>query len=271
MLFSQKEVSKINSFIQLTVFILMSFLWIIAPNAGTNPDPPVQNGVSQVMTPDQGGQNDLNDSEKAPDLKTLQDRINYAIGVNLIENIKKQGIEIDLNLVMKGMQDAFAGRKLPLTDEELRQCISYYQTAARQNQSKSWATASDNNRKAEEAFLSENRKKDGVVTLPSGLQYRIIKAGEGKKPADDDSVACNYRGILINGIEFDSSFRTGHPATLKLSSVMPGWREALKLMPVGSTWQVFVPSQLAYGGRGLAPSIGPNATLIFEVELIAIK
>jgi UDP-GlcNAc:undecaprenyl-phosphate/decaprenyl-phosphate GlcNAc-1-phosphate transferase len=270
-LFRNREVGKINRIIPATAYILISLLWFIPANAGTNPDPAVQKGESQSVTPGQSSQNAASDSEKAPDLKTLQDRINYAIGVNLIANFKKQGIDIDLNLVTTGMQDALAGRKLPMTDEELRQCISYYQTAARQNQSKAMATASNNNKKEGEAFLSENRKKDGVVTLPSGLQYRIIKAGDGKKPADDDSVACHYRGTLINGTEFDSSYKTGHPATFKVNGVIPGWREALKLMPVGSKWQVFVPSQLAYGERGKGPSIGPNAALIFEVELIAIK
>lgn len=242
--------------------------------AGSNPDPAIQKDGSQAMMPEQGitnSQNAPDNSGEAPDLKTLNDRINYAIGINLIENIKKQGIDIDLNLVIKGMQDAYLGRKIPMTDEELRQCISYYQTAVRQNQAKSRAVASDTNKKEGEAYLAENRKKEGVVTLPSGLQYRIIKAGKGKKPTDDDSVACHYRGTLISGTEFDSSDRKGQPASFKVNSVIPGWREALKLMPVGSTWQVFVPSQLAYGARGSGTGIGPNAALIFEVELIAIK
>ena len=218
----------------------MSFLWIAAAAAG-------------------------------PDLKTPKDRINYAIGVNLIENIKKQGVDIDLNLVIKGMQDAFLGQKLLMTDEELRTCISLYQTDVRQKQSKAMAMATENNKKEGEAFLAENRKLEGVVTLPSGLQYRIVKAGEGSKPTDKDSVECHYRARLINGVEFDSSYRKGRPVTIKVNSVIPGWREALMLMPAGSTWQVFIPSQLAYGERGKSPSIGPNATLIFEVELIAVK
>jgi FKBP-type peptidyl-prolyl cis-trans isomerase len=272
--FSQREVDTINRIIPVTACILMSFLWITEVYSGSNPDPVVQKDATQAMTPDpdnQNSQNAPNDSGNAPDLKTLQDRINYAIGVNLIGNIRQQGIDIDLNLVIKGMQDAFLGRKLPMTDEELRKCISLYQTDARQKQAKARAMASGNNKKEGEAFLAENQKKEGVVTLPSGLQYRVIKAGEGKKPSDEDSVECHYRGTLISGTEFDSSYRTGIPATFKVNGVIPGWREALKLMQIGSTWQVFVPSRLAYGERGMGSSIGPNATLIFEVALIAIK
>jgi FKBP-type peptidyl-prolyl cis-trans isomerase FklB len=133
------------------------------------------------------------------------------------------------------------------------------------------AKAAEDNRKAGESFLAENKKKEGVVTLPSGLQYKVLKAGDGKKPTDADTVECHYRGTLINGTEFDSSYLTGQPATFKIAGVIPGWREALKLMPVGSKWQLFVPSQLAYGARGKGGSIGPNAALIFEVELLAIK
>ncbi|MFH0994535.1 MAG: FKBP-type peptidyl-prolyl cis-trans isomerase [Pseudomonadota bacterium] len=243
-------------------------------NAGSKPLSTVQKDENKGMKPGQSGLNsqDTTDiSEKAPDLTTQQNRINYAIGVNLIENIKQQGIDIDLNLVIKGMQDAFQGKKSPMTDEELRTCISIYQTEVRQKQSKARAMATESNKKAGEAFLAENEKHEGVMTLQSGLQYRIIKTGDGIKPTDTDTVVCHYRGSLISGAEFDSSYRKGHPATFKVNSIIPGWREALMLMPVGSTWQVFVPSQLGYAERGMSPFIGPNATLIFEVELIAIK
>ena len=122
-----------------------------------------------------------------------------------------------------------------------------------------------------EAFLAENGKKEGVKTLPSGLQYKILKAGEGKKPTETDTVEVNYRGTLLNGTEFDSSYSRGQPATFQVQGIIPGWSEALKLMPVGSKWQLFVPAQLAYGARGAPPNIGPDATLIFDVELLAIK
>jgi FKBP-type peptidyl-prolyl cis-trans isomerase FklB len=130
--------------------------------------------------------------------------------------------------------------------------------------------AAADNKKEGDAFLAENMKKEGVMALPSGLQYKILKAGSGKMPTDADTVECNYRGTFINGTEFDSSYRTGKPATLKVKGVIPGWQEALKLMPVGSKWQLFIPPQLAYGERGSGP-IGPNATLIFDLELLAIK
>ena len=210
-------------------------------------------------------------AEEAPLLKTPKDKANYAIGVNMIGNIKQQGVEIDLDLVIKGMKDAQSGGKLLLTDEEIRTGIDQYQTSVRQKHSQMKAKAAEENKKAGEAFLAENMKKEGVVTLPSGLQYKILKAGDGKKPTDADTVECNYRGTLVNGTEFDSSKRSGKPATFKVGGVIPGWTEALKLMPVGSKWQLFVPSQLAYGERGKGGQIGPNATLIFEVELLAIK
>jgi FKBP-type peptidyl-prolyl cis-trans isomerase FklB len=126
-------------------------------------------------------------------------------------------------------------------------------------------------KKEGDAFLAENKQKEGVVTLPSGLQYKIIKAGEGKKPKQEDTVVCHYRGTLINGTEFDGTHGPGEPATFKVTGVVPGWREALKLMPVGSKWQLFIPPVLAYGERGAGATIGPNATLIYEVELLAIK
>jgi FKBP-type peptidyl-prolyl cis-trans isomerase len=205
-----------------------------------------------------------------PELKTDKDKVNYSIGVNIIGNIKQQGVEIDLDLVMKGMKDANSGGKLLLSDEEIRTGVDKYQTAVRQKRSQMTAKAAEENKKEGEAFLAENKKKDGIVTLPSGLQYKVLKAGDGKKPLDTDTVEVNYRGTLVNGTEFDSSYRAGRPATFKVGGVIPGWTEALKLMPVGSKWQLVIPSQLAYGDRG-SGRIGPNATLIFEVELLAIK
>lgn len=211
---------------------------------------------------------------ETPGLKTQKEKVNYAIGVNMIGNLKLQGIEIDLDLVIKGMKDAYSGGKLLLTDEELHKAISVYQTAARQKQTaKSRITAAEGNRKAGEAFLAENRKKEGVMALSNGLQYKVLKAGDGKRPADADTVECNYRGTLISGAEFDSSYRTGQPATFKVREAMgiAGLNEGLKLMPVGSKWQFFIPHQLAYGEQGKGRKIGPNATLVIEVELLAIK
>lgn len=210
-------------------------------------------------------------AEEPSALKTERDKVNYAIGVNIVGNIRQQGVDIDLDLVMHGMKDAYSGGKLLLSDEEVRKGIDQYQTAVRQKRSQIMTKKAEDSRKEGEAFFAANGNKEGVVTLPSGLQYKIIKTGDGKKPTDDDTVECHYRGSFINGKEFDSSYRTGKPAVFKVSGVIPGWREALKLMPVGSTWRLFVPSGLGYGERGKSGSIGPNVTLVFEVELLAIK
>jgi len=147
-----------------------------------------------------------------------------------------------------------------------------FQVDLRQKQAEATKLAAEKNKKEGEAFLVENKRKEGVVTLPSGLQYKILKAGTGKKPTEGDTVECIHRGTLIDGTEFDSSYRSKKPMTFKVSGgIIQGWSEALKLMPVGSKWQLFIPPQLAYGDRGAGDIIGPNATLIFEVELLAVK
>ena len=204
-------------------------------------------------------------------LKTQKDKINYGIGVSVLRNFNQQGIEIDLDVVIKGMRDAQAGGKLLMTEEDLSATLNAYQKELRDKHLQAMKVATEINKKEGDAFMAENKKKEGIVTLPSGLQYKILKAGKGKKPKDADTVECRYRGTLINGTEFDNSERTGKPATFKVAGVIPGWTEALKLMPVGSKWQLFVPAELAYGNRGAGAQIGPNATLIFEVELLAIK
>ena len=213
--------------------------------------------------------------QAAPDktavLKTQKDQVNYAIGVHLIGNFKRQGVDIDLNMVMKGMRDAYSEGELLMTDGDLQRAFTVYQSEARRMQSKIVSSKAERNKNEGKVFLEENRKKEGVITLSNGLQYKVIKMGEGKKPTDADSVECHYRGTFINGKEFDSSYRRGRPVNFKIKGVIPGWAEALTLMPVGSKWRIFVPSELAYGQRGAGSSIGPNATLIFEIELLAIK
>jgi len=209
-------------------------------------------------------------AEETPLLKTQKDKVNYGIGVSVLRNFKQQGIEPDLELVMKGMRDAQSG-KLLMTEEELSKTLDAYQAELRQRYTQAMKATADYNKKEGDAFLAANKKKEGVVTLPSGLQYKILKAGNGNMPTGADTVECNYRGTLINGTEFDSSYRTGKPAAFRVSGVIPGWTEALKLMPVGSKWQIFIPPHLAYGERGAGQVIGPNSTLIFEIELLAIK
>lgn len=204
-------------------------------------------------------------------LKTQKDKVSYTLGVEVARSFQSQGIAVDPNLVVKGLTDALAGEKLLMTDGDLSATMSAFQQEMRQKQAQARSVAAEGNKKAGAAFLAENAKKEGVVTLPSGLQYKILKAAEGKKPTEGDTVVCNYRGTLIDGTEFDSSYKSGRPATFGLKGVIPGFREALQLMPVGSKWQFFIPSDLAYSERGAGNAIGPNATLVFEIELISIQ
>ncbi|MGD0517852.1 MAG: FKBP-type peptidyl-prolyl cis-trans isomerase [Thermoguttaceae bacterium] len=210
-------------------------------------------------------------AEEARALKTQKEKMSYSIGVDVAKNFAKMGMDLDLDVFFRGLKDGFSGKKLLMTDDEMHATISAFQNDLTKKQSQGKQTAAEENKKTGEAFLAENKKKEGVVTLPSGLQYKILKAGKGKKPTDADTVECHYRGTLIDGTEFDSSYRRGQPATFPVAGVIAGWTEALKLMPVGSKWQLFVPSQLAYKERGSGQEIGPNATLIFEVELLGIK
>jgi len=208
-------------------------------------------------------------AEKA-DLKTQKDKVSYAIGLDIGRNFKEQSIEIDPKLLAQGIQDAIGGKRL-LTDEEVQGVMATFRQEMQAKAAAQAKLAGDKNLKEGEAFLAENKKKPGVVTLPSGLQYKVITAGTGKKPKATDTVTTNYKGTLIDGTEFDSSYKRGQPATFSVQGVIPGWTEALQLMPVGSKWQLFVPANLAYGPRGAGPQIGPNATLIFEVELLSIQ
>lgn len=210
-------------------------------------------------------------AQERPTLKTQKDKMSYAVGLEFARSIQGQGIEVDPNLVVIGLNDALSGGKSLMTEEDLRATMIAIQDGVKQKQMQAMTKAAEENKKAGEAFLAENAKKEGVVALPSGLQYKILKAGEGKKPTDTDTIACNYRGTFLDGTEFDSSYGTGKPAIFGIKGVIAGFGEALKLMPVGSKWQLFVPSKLAYGERGANNVIGPNSTLIFEVELVSIQ
>jgi FKBP-type peptidyl-prolyl cis-trans isomerase len=211
-------------------------------------------------------------SEEIPSLKTQKDKVNYSIGVGVARNFQRQEIDVDMNLVTEGMKDAFSGGKLLMTEEDIRATLNTFQNELRMKQEAKRSIAGEDNKKAGDTFLAENSKKDGVITLPSGLQYKIIIAGNGKKPLETDKVEIKYRGTLLDGKEFDNSERSGQPSvTLELKGFVSGLKEALKLMPAGSTWQLFVPPQLAYGQRGSGVDIGPNAALIFEIELLSVK
>jgi len=193
------------------------------------------------------------------------------IGNGLGANLKKQSVEVDWNLVSQGMKDAVAGSKTRLTEEEAKAVLTEVQTEIQKQQQEKAKEEAAKNKSEGDAYLAANKTKEGVVTLPSGLQYKILTAGTGPKPAATDSVLCNYRGTLINGTEFDSSYKRKAPATFGVSQVIKGWTEALQLMPVGSKWQLFIPASLGYGERGEPRGgIEPNSTLIFEVELLSI-
>ncbi|MGC2697183.1 MAG: FKBP-type peptidyl-prolyl cis-trans isomerase [Candidatus Angelobacter sp.] len=210
-------------------------------------------------------------SDTAFPFATKKEKVSYALGMNIGESLHRQPIDVDPDVLAQGLKDAMAGGKTKLTDDEVKATLIQLQTEMRGKQEEQMKQATENNKKEGEAFLAANKTKAGVVTLPSGLQYKILTEGKGPKPTASDTVVCNYRGTLINGTEFDSSYKRGEPATFPVGGVIKGWTEALQLMPVGSKWQLFIPSEMAYGARGAGGEIGPNATLIFEVELISIQ
>ncbi|MGC2185217.1 MAG: FKBP-type peptidyl-prolyl cis-trans isomerase [Terriglobales bacterium] len=210
-------------------------------------------------------------TQPAPALTTQKDKFSYALGMNLGTSLHKQSVPVDPNLLLRGLRDALAGGKTALTEDQARAALMEVQNEVRKKQQEQMQAAGEANKKEGDAFLAANKAKEGVVTLPSGLQYKILTQGTGPKPTATDSVVCNYRGTLINGTEFDSSYKRGEPATFPVTGVIKGWTEALQLMTVGSKWQLFVPSELAYGERSPAPEIGPDSTLIFEVELLSIQ
>ncbi len=205
-----------------------------------------------------------------PELKDQKDKESYSLGYQFGQGAKSQGLDINVDLYTSGIQDALSGSKPQLSQDEMRQTISEFQKrfiAAREKEIKEMSTK---NLAAGKAFLEENKKKEGVKTLPSGLQYKVLTEGSGKTPKAADNVTVNYKGTLINGAEFDNSYKRGQPATFKANGVIKGWTEALQLMKEGSRWQLFIPPGLGYGDRGAGP-VPPNSTLIFEVELISVK
>src|ERR1700733_1038378 len=202
-------------------------------------------------------------------LKTAKEKFSYALGMNIGASMKRQDVSVDPAILARGLKDSLAGGKTILTEDEARATLTQMQNEMRQKMQAKSQEEAGGNKKLGDAFLAENKTKEGVVTLPSGLQYKILTTGTGPKPTATDSVACNYKGTLIDGKEFDSSYKRGQPVTFPVSGVIKGWTEALQLMPAGSKWQLFIPSDLAYGDAG-RPGIPPGATLVFEVELVSI-
>jgi FKBP-type peptidyl-prolyl cis-trans isomerase FklB len=211
-------------------------------------------------------------------LKTDKEKTSYAIGSDLGNKLKSASIDVDPAILSRGIKDVLTGGKPAMTDDEVRaklmelsKQVQAAQQEAQKKQQEANKVVGEKNRKEGDTFLSDNKSKEGVVALPSGLQYKILKAGDGPKPTAADTVTCNYRGTLIDGKEFDSSYKRGQPASFPVGGVIKGWTEALQLMPVGSKWQLFIPADLAYGDRQAGPDITPGSTLIFEVELLSIQ
>jgi FKBP-type peptidyl-prolyl cis-trans isomerase FklB len=205
------------------------------------------------------------------ELKTQKDKVSYSIGLDFGKNMKKQSVELNLDVLLKGIKDGVADAKPALTETEMAECMTTFQKEMMTKMTEKAKVVGEKNKKEGEAFLSENKKKSGVVTLPSGLQYKILKDGIGKSPKATDTVTVHYKGTQLDGKEFDSSYKHGQPATFPLDRVIAGWTEGLQHMKVGSKYQFFIPSNLGYGESGYGADIGPNATLIFEVELLGVK
>jgi FKBP-type peptidyl-prolyl cis-trans isomerase FklB len=209
-------------------------------------------------------------AQEQTQLKTQKDKVSYIIGMEIGGNLKKQSIDIDTDLLLKGLKDAIAGNKPLLEEAEMRTVMNTFKQEMAAKMAEETKKRGEKNKKEGEAFLEANKKKEGVKTLPSGLQYKVITEGTGKMPKATDTVTVNYRGTFVDGTEFDSSYKRGQPATFPVKGVIKGWTEALQLMKEGSKWQLFIPASLAYG-ENAPPQIGPNAVLIFEVELISVK
>jgi len=209
-------------------------------------------------------------AEEKKVLQTTKEKQSYSMGADIGARMKSQSIEVETDAFVQGVKDALSGEKKLMTDDEIRETLAALQKDLREKQAERNKMLGEKNKKEGEAFLAENKKKEGVKTLPSGLQYKVIKEGTGKAPKADDTVVCNYRGTLMDGTEFDSSYKRGEPATFPLNQIIPGWTEALQLMKEGAKWQLFIPAALAYGEQSTG-IIGPNSVLIFEIELISVK
>lgn len=210
-------------------------------------------------------------SAQATTLKTDNDKLSYTIGVDLGKNFKRQGIQVNSDILAKGVADAQGGADLQMTKEQMQTTLKNFQQQLMKKKQAQFKESAESNKKAGEEFLAKNKSADGVKSTTSGLQYKVLTAGNGDKPGPKDTVTVEYTGQLINGTVFDSTDKAGKPVSFRVNQVIPGWTEALQLMKAGATWQIFVPSNLAYGPRGVGGPIGPNETLIFKIHLISVK
>lgn len=208
-------------------------------------------------------------AETAP--KTEKEKLSYSLGAQIGQDIKRNEVDIDVDTFARAMREAISGAKPAMSDEEIRNTMQNFQQTMRQKAMAKMQEMGEKNKKASDEFLANNKTKQGVKTLPSGIQYQVITMGKGKKPTQKDQVVAHYTGTLIDGTEFDSSVKRGEPATFPLNGVIKGWQEVLPMMPVGSKWKVWIPPELGYGPRGAGQQIGPNQALIFDIELLDIK
>jgi len=218
-----------------------------------------------------GGQSIAAEKKEMTEKEKLSYSLGYTQGSSMDGFFKTQAIEVDKNILIKALKDGLAGAKPTLTDEEMRATMAEFQKKITAKRAEAMKESAEKNKKAAEAYLEANKNKQGVIVLPSGLQYKVLKEGTGNTPKVTDRVKVNYRGTLIDGTEFDNSYKRGEPSVFQLDKVIPGWTEALQLMKEGSKWEIYIPSNLAYGEHGGSPVIGPNSTLIFEIELLSIE
>jgi FKBP-type peptidyl-prolyl cis-trans isomerase FklB len=210
-------------------------------------------------------------AQKKVTFKTQNDSISYIIGMNIGKDMKNRGISVNPDLMLKGLRDGLNDAKSIISEADVQRCMTAFQQEMMAKQQEESRKIADKNKKEGDAFLAKNKNRDSVVTQPSGLQYKVLRPGTGKTPTAKDTVIVNYRGTLIDGKEFDNSYKRGEPITFPVGGVIKGWVEALQLMKEGDKWELYIPSDLAYGERGAGQMIGPNSVLIFEVELVSVK
>jgi FKBP-type peptidyl-prolyl cis-trans isomerase FklB len=252
-----------QKFLSAPYCLSLALLFSVAAMAQQTPTTPAK-PAPQASAPASG-------AAQASPYSTDKEKASYAIGLNIGSSLKRDGLDVDPNIVTQGLKDAMTGAPTKISEADAQQAMTNLRNKVMAQRQSEQQQAGDANKKAGDQFLATNKAKPGVVTLPSGLQYTVVKTGTGPKPKATDTVTVNYRGTLIDGTEFDSSQKHGEAATLGVGQVIKGWTEALQLMPVGSKWQLVIPPDLAYGSNGAGGVIGPNSTLIFDIELLSIK